>query len=297
MSQAILASRDDGVVVRIMARKELDLAVEWAAGEGWNPGLNDAEVFFQADPEGFMVAEREGELLGSISAVAYGQDYGFMGFYIVRPEYRGQGIGGLMAQTGLTRLAGRIIGLDGVVAQQESYKKAGAELAFQSFRYEAVGTGGEGGGGGGYSLPPQVVQLSTLDFEQVSAYDQTCFPAERDAFLKAWISQPGGVALGVTDDGRLKGYGVLRPCSQGHKVGPLFADGPQQAEDLFTALLAHAPQGGQVFLDAPRNNPQASELVKRHDLMPVFETARMYLNGQPQWHAGRVFGITTFELG
>jgi hypothetical protein len=26
------------------------IAVEWAAGEGWNPGLDDADRFSRADP-------------------------------------------------------------------------------------------------------------------------------------------------------------------------------------------------------------------------------------------------------
>jgi hypothetical protein len=41
--------------IRPMTRDELDLAVEWAAQEGWNPGLADAECFHAADPEGFLI--------------------------------------------------------------------------------------------------------------------------------------------------------------------------------------------------------------------------------------------------
>ncbi|MEZ8991383.1 hypothetical protein [Vibrio breoganii] len=41
--------------IRTMSRDEIDTAVEWAMLEGWNPGLHDAENYYTADPEGFLV--------------------------------------------------------------------------------------------------------------------------------------------------------------------------------------------------------------------------------------------------
>jgi len=77
-----------------MAESELNLALEWAAAEGWNPGLHDAECFYAADPEGFFLGEfAGGEPIGCVSAVAYDKHYGFLGFYIVKPQYRGRGFG------------------------------------------------------------------------------------------------------------------------------------------------------------------------------------------------------------
>ena len=35
-----------------MSRAEVDLAIDWAAGEGWNPGRHDADCFHGADPGG-----------------------------------------------------------------------------------------------------------------------------------------------------------------------------------------------------------------------------------------------------
>ena len=82
------------LVVRRMAESELNLALEWAAAEGWNPGLHDAECFYAADPEGFFLGEfADGEPIGCVSAVAYDKHYGFLGFYIVKPQYRGRGFG------------------------------------------------------------------------------------------------------------------------------------------------------------------------------------------------------------
>src|ERR1041384_7010509 len=76
------------LVLRAMTRPELDLLVDWAADEGWNPGTNDAQIFWDTDPEGFVAAELRGELIGGGSIVSYAGRYGFMGFFIVRPEHR-----------------------------------------------------------------------------------------------------------------------------------------------------------------------------------------------------------------
>src|SRR5690242_8300491 len=113
-------------------RAELDLMVEWAAAEGWNPGLADADCFHAADPGGFLVGRLNGEPIGCISVVEYEPVFGFLGFYIVKPALRGQGHGLRIWQAGMTRLANRVVGLDGVIAQQENYKRSGFVLAHRN---------------------------------------------------------------------------------------------------------------------------------------------------------------------
>ena len=78
---------------RTMTRQEIEIPIEWAAKEGWNPGLYDGESFHAADPDGFILGLLDDEPIASISAVKYGTSFGFIGFYIVKPEYRGKGYG------------------------------------------------------------------------------------------------------------------------------------------------------------------------------------------------------------
>ena len=115
--------------IRPMRRDEVEIALGFAALEGWNPGLHDAACFHAADPGGFLLAECRGQAVGCISAVSYGADFGFIGLYIVAPAWRGQGIGRRLWAAGLARLAGRTIGLDGVPAQQDNYRRSGFEPA------------------------------------------------------------------------------------------------------------------------------------------------------------------------
>src|SRR5690606_16283758 len=127
---------DGNYSIRCMTRPEVDLCVEWAAAEGWNPGLHDAAPFHAADSEGFLVGMLDGEPIGSISAVRYGGHFGFIGFYIVAPAWRQQGYGLQLWHAAMQHLQGRLIGLDGVVAQQDNYRKSGFALAYNNIRFQ-----------------------------------------------------------------------------------------------------------------------------------------------------------------
>jgi hypothetical protein len=97
-------------------------------------------------------------------------------------------------------------------------------------------------------------------------------------------------------DGEVSGYAVLRPCREGSKIGPLFARDGATARALFAALLAEAPPG-PVFLDLPEPNADALAMAREADMMPAFETARMYAGPPPRLPLRQIYGITTFELG
>lgn len=278
---------------RAMTSDEVERLVAWAADEGWNPGIHDAELFWQCDPEAFVAAELDGELVGGGAIVSYGGTFGFMGLFIVRPEYRGRGLGGRLWYQRRRQLKERLqpgatIGMDGVFEMQDWYAVGGFRLAHRSIRYESTAAAS--------TRPPRIRPLDEIPFEAVVAYDATCFPAARESFLQAWISQPDSLALGVVDGDTLRGFGVARRCGRGIKIGPLFADGGEEAEALFTSLASHAPDE-PVFLDVPENNDAAMALAARHGMTEVFGTARMYAGPVPPIEHGRVFGITTFELG
>jgi len=276
--------------IRAMTRQEVDMAVDWAAAEGWNPGLHDADCFYAADPNGFLVGLVGNEPVATLSAVKYGDSFGFLGLYIVKPEYRGKGYGIQIWNAGLASLRGRTIGLDGVVAQQGNYRKSGFALAHKNFRYQ-------GTGGGCFPTDSGIVQLSTIPFDEIDAYDKPFFPGNRTQFLRCWIDQPQSIAVGLVRKRKLVGYGVMRICRSGYKVGPLLADSQEYADRLFSALKRHAPEGVPIFLDAPAANPAAVDLAKQHKMIVAFETARMYMGSSPDLPLGRLFGVMTFELG
>ncbi|MEP4077354.1 GNAT family N-acetyltransferase [Haloferula sp.] len=282
-----------GLVIRRLTRREFDVAIDWAAAEGWNPGLHDADVFWRADPEGYLGAELDGELVATGSIVSYGREFGFMGFFIVRKDLRGQGIGTKLWYHRRDVLKGRLvpkaaIGMDGVFEMQEWYAKGGFVFSHRNLRMEGVGRSS--------SVHSQVVELSSLPFEMLSRFDRSCFGYQRDKFLKDWVSMPNAKALGYQTGDGLGGYGVIRKCQNGFKIGPLFADDSSIAEALFDSLVNEAV-GQPIFLDLPEMNDSAMMLARRCGMKEVFGCARMYLGAPTAIDWSRVFGITTFELG
>jgi hypothetical protein len=280
----------DAYNVRTMTRDDVDIAIEWAAAEGWNPGLHDAGCFHAADPDGFLVGCIDDEPVATLAAVRYGASFGFIGLYIVKPGFRGKGYGIGIWNAGLARLAGRTIGLDGVVDQQANYARCGFQLAYRNIRYQGVGLGPG-------PLPADVVPLSALPLAMVVAYDRPLFPDTRAGFLDAWLTQPQSAGFGVVRDGALVGYGLVRAAQSGHKIGPLFADDVTTAETLLTALQEQVPTGTPVYLDVPEPNAAAVAMAGRERMPVVFETARMYTGVAPQVPLDRIFGVTSFELG
>lgn len=277
--------------VRVMSAIDLARALDWAAAEGWNPGLDDARAFQIADARGFLVGLDDGEPVGCVSAVRYGDDFAFLGFYITTPQARGKGYGIQLWNAGMARLQGRNIGLDGVPAQQDNYRKSGFRLAWRNIRYQ--------GPAAARGLPPPGVALvdaKTLPFDGVAAYDRRFFPAPRDGFLANWIGAPGHVALAAIRDGALAGLGVVRPCRAGFKIGPLYAADAAIAAALISGLCERAGPG-VVALDVPENNAAAVHLAESLGMVPAFETARMYTGTDPEVDAAGLFGVTTFELG
>lgn len=277
--------------IRTLRRDEIGATIELAAREGWNPGLHDAACFAAADPEGFIAAEIDGRIVGCISAGRYGSGFGFIGLYIVVPEWRGQGRGWRMWQQAVERLRGGLIGLDGVPAQQANYRKSGFVLAWQNMRYAGAAQPAVA------RVDPGVVPLSQVPFAALCASDARVFPAPREAFLRAWCGMPDATALACVDGSQLLGWGVIRRCREGHKIAPLVAGSPAVAERLFTALCGRAGAGEAVYLDVPLPHADAVALAERHGMRGVFETARMYTGPAPACALDEVYGITSFELG
>jgi len=262
--------------------------LEWAAAEGWNPGLHDAKAFRSADADGFLLGILDGEPIAAISLVKYDDGFAFLGLYIVRPEWRGRGHGMAMWRAAMERAGTRIVGLDGVVEQQENYSRSGFRLDRRNVRYS--------GQGGGSPVPDGLAPLADVPLEAILRYDARIFPADRTRFLDNWLRMPGATGLAALRDGALTGYGVARRCRIGFKIGPLFADDVATAQRLLGGLVGSIGDE-PFFLDIPEPNEGARRLAERFGMSPVFETARIYTGAPPPEPVDRVFGITTFELG
>ncbi|MDX3452240.1 GNAT family N-acetyltransferase [Streptomyces sp. ME02-8801-2C] len=293
-----LSPTPEDLVVTRATPEDWPVVTAWAADEGWNPGLSDSAGFFAQDPEGFFIGRVSGEPVSAISVVNYGDAYAFLGFYLVRPDLRGRGYGITTWKTALAHAGTRTVGLDGVVAQQDNYRRSGFEPAHRTLRFTGTAPA---------AVPPARVRpVRREDLAAIAVYDAGCTPADRPRFLEYWLTGPGHRAFvreadadgsaGGPANRAVTGYGVVRPGRDAYRIGPLFADTVDDARALFAALTGEAA-GADVAIDVPETNAAAVAMVEEAGFAPSFETARMYTGPVREFARERVFGVTTLELG
>jgi len=283
----------ENLIFKPLHFSQLQTLVNWAEAEGWNPGPHDAEVYWATDPNGFYGFFLDDELIAGGSIVSYNGAYGFMGFFIVKPEYRHQGIGKKLwykrRDTLLKRLKpSAAIGMDGVIDMQAFYANGGFKIAFRDERHEKTGEK--------FTVHKNISPVGDGDLDAILAYDKECFGFAREQFLKPWLQLPNNKIFKFTENQKLKGFAIVRKANTGYKICPLFANNAIIAEELYKACL-NSVVGEPLYLDIPVSNPSAVELIKKYNTTYVFECARMYYGQAPKMAINKVFGITTFELG
>lgn len=265
---------------------ELDQVLDWAAAEGWNPGLTDAQAFYAADAQGFFVALDAAQPVAAISVVNHNDAFAFLGLYIVRPDWRGRGIGLTLWQHALAHAGGRTVGLDGVPEQQANYAASGFAHAGGTTRFS-----------GAVAPQPhaQIRPATEAEIPGLIAWEAAASGQSKPAYLRAWFAPaPLRQTLVLADDAGLQGACTVRQCRAGAKIGPLLAN------DIATAgaLITHAATlwDGPLVIDVPGSAAQLAQLCHDLALQPGFETARMY-RGPFEAQTPPIFAVTTLELG
>lgn len=272
---------------------EVQELLKWAEQEGWNPGVDDASLFWNTDNEGFYGLFLNNEMIGGGALVSFDGKFGSMGLFIIKPSFRGHGLGKDLwfkrRNTLLARLSeGAAIGMDGVLSMQPFYARGGFEIAFRDIRFVCEGQH--------YVMDQFIRDAKSSDLLPILEFDSNCMGFKRDRFLSSWIQQEHGKTFIYQSAEKLQGFAVIRQAINGMKIGPLFANHETAAEALFKACLNHGA-GQPVYIDIPLNNDKAAALVNKYQGNAVFECARMYYGTPPPLDLSRLYGITTLELG
>ncbi|WP_112321645.1 GNAT family N-acetyltransferase [Oceanibium sediminis] len=267
-----------------MTRDDLAMVLGWAAEEGWNPGLDDADAFFAADPGGFFLNIVDGEPAAAISVVNHSADFAFLGLYICRPAFRGQGHGLALWQDAIRHAGTRCVGLDGVPDQQDNYRRSGFSGTGRTIRYR-----GQPQAASATALRP----AEAADMALLLDLDRAASGLTREAYARAWFAGTPTRRTLILND---RAAATYRRCGEGVKIGPLFAP---DAEAALTLLRA-TPFPGQdrpVFVDIPETCTALSGLATGEGFGPVFETARMYTGTPPESTPPPFHAVMTLELG
>ncbi|MCU0633132.1 MAG: GNAT family N-acetyltransferase [Methanolinea sp.] len=280
----------DDLVIRTARKEEVPIFLEWARDEGWNPGLHDGECHYAVDPAGWYVAESGGEVVGTVAVTNYDSRFSFGGFFVIREDVRSRGIGWQLSSAAIRHAGARNLGIDGVFEMQEKYTaRMGFSFAYRNIRWKGIADG---------KRQPGLCPVQDVPFSELMEYDSLHFPAGRKPFLERWIRMPDSFSSACVEGGVLRGYGVIRRCVEGFKIGPLFADSPEIGERILEDLAGREEVRGQpFFFDTPEPNREAVGMARERGMEEVFGTARMYTREIPPLPLSRIFGVTSFEMG
>ena len=278
---------------------------DWAAAEGWQPGIGDIDAFHAADPRAMTIGLLDGQLAASLSVASYSPGYLFSGYYIVREDVRAHGLGHeiVKAVTDSVDLDRSIVGCDGVPAQVGTYEVLGFSLAHWTDRWSGdvqriiAGLAAQG------VAPASPLGPDVTD-DALVAFDAEHVPAPRPRFAEQWYrADSPRQTFAVRDGERIIGLATVRPSlPDGARIGPLFAHDVDTAKSLLRACAETArpwleERGGDLMLDIPEPNSTARSLAEGLTMTPAFRCARMYRGGMPSLPLDRIYGNTSFELG
>ncbi|SHJ17656.1 Acetyltransferase (GNAT) domain-containing protein [Palleronia salina] len=271
---------------RVARAGEVAVMLDWAAAEGWNPGLDDAAAFHAADPDGFFVSEVGGQVVAAISVVNHSDAFAFLGLYLCRPEFRGRGIGFALWNFARSHAGDRTVGLDGVAAQQANYARSGFVLYGRTQRLSG-------------HLATEALTLPVaraVEIPEIERLDAAANGVSRPGFLHTWLQDGPTRKTVLGRDGKtITGVATARTCRDGCKIGPIIADDAHAALHL-ARQAASAVGESRVTIDVPDTAAPFAELLRQQGFTEGFSTARMYSGDAPA--AGQCLqAVATLELG
>jgi GNAT superfamily N-acetyltransferase len=286
-------SVDRAITMRTMTRADIPASLRLSEQTGWNQTAADWGRLLRWEPEGCFVAERDGQVVGTVTATVYGARLAWVGMMLVDAAARRQGLGRALLTHAIEWLEAvrgvQTVALDATPLGKTLYDDMGFVDQLSLQRYEGTAAP--------LVAPAGVRPLNTSDVPRLGTLDASAFGADRLRVLQSLVeAEPTRCHL-LERDGVIEGYVYGRPGARAAYVGPLAAKEPETAETLLRAALA--PLGGQpVFLDLPDDNPHSARLAERFDLRPQRRFIRMARGAPlPPADISRCYAIAGPEIG
>ena len=258
---------------------------------GWNQTETDWRRLLDLEPMGCFVACEDDLVLGTVTALRYGQSFGWIGMLLTDPESRSKGIGTQLLRHAITYLESQgleTLRLDGTPMGYDIYSRHGFVDEYEIRRWEGVSTARSSKG-----LPP--LRESTLS--PVCEWDRHIFGADRSRLIASlWKENPSCSAVAVSS-GEVAGYALWRPGARAFYLGPATAATGELSAVLLREVLSRVPDE-RIFVDVCTKNPWGLQLLRPLGFRYQRSLVRMYRG--PHHCPGRpelIWAIAGPELG
>jgi len=260
--------------------------------QGWNAGVHDVETFTEVDPDAWSVAEIDERPVGLVLATRWNESHGWIGLYLVHPEFRGRGIGLELFRAALARLGPGCLGLDGDARQQANYRRSGFVDVHANTRWRGparlwrtrVGTA-------------EFVDARDLPIESLVDLAARAVGSPRPRLLRAWLAQPEARHVALIRDEHIAGLATARPARQGWKIGPLYAPDASGSAALLAAVTRDLDPDDECWLDTPNPNAAATALMEGLGAAGAPTSGRMVRGQGPVQDTSVMFGLLAHEVG
>ena len=228
-TQTLNAPALDGVVLRPMTAADLPLAHALTAELRWPHRPADwAQVFAHATG---IVAERDGELVGTALRWRWGDRHATIGLVIVSPACQGRRLGYRLMNALLEELEDCTVLLHATAEGRGLYERLGFVRTGELRQHQGV------------AQPAPLIALPTgwrlrpagqSEAASLQALDAAARGMPRDALIEDLLAASAACVV-LDHDNAPRGFAMLRRFGRGHAIGPVVAPDAEGAK----ALIAH----------------------------------------------------------
>jgi GNAT superfamily N-acetyltransferase len=280
------------VLIRDMTLRDIPAGLRLCRASRWNQLESDWSLFLNLSPAGCRVAEKDGQVVGTVATLRYQDRFSWLAMVLVDPAERRAGIGTRLLHEGLTLLHhDKCIRLDATELGRQLYMQHGFVDEYSITRFAAsIDTTQT------VPLTEKVRRMRELDLPTIFDLDREIFGADREPVLRSLFARSPECAW-VALESDIQGYCFGRPGFLYQQIGPIVARDETLARELISQCLAQKSDQ-QFGIDAPRHCASWLRWLKSIGFQEERSFIRMHRGenrypGRPEC----VFGVVGPEFG
>jgi predicted N-acetyltransferase YhbS len=235
------------VTIREMTQQDIAAGLRLCRLSRWNQIESDWISFLELNPGGCRVAEKGGQVVGTVATLRYQDRFSWLAMMLVDPQERRTGIGTRLLYEGLTVLGDQLcIRLDATPAGKQLYQEHGFLEECVLHRMTLPG-----GAPKIASACGPLRRMCQQDLAAVFERDRQVFGADRHGLLQGLFQRAPEYAW-IAGDRNIRGYCFSRPGFLYRQLGPIVADDERVAADLLSRCLLE--EEGPFVIDVPQDS-------------------------------------------